>query len=290
MTGHYRFDKRQNSKTKLNYRKIAILHCTSLLDISQENGTLTPMTDSASDGDPVTDEQAIRAALEHNWDLAISLNLKLLSHYKDSADVLNRLGFAYLKTGNLKDAKKYLNKVRLIDPYNLIATKNLAKLESIGEGEAPNPDSLQAAHVSPLLFIEDPGRTKVAQCVNTAPASIISSVHCGQEVYLKVRNHSIEIRDAHQRYLGALPDDLSFKLMKLLEGKNTYMVFIKSAEKNALTVLVREMTRGKKFANQPSFISTTSYQPYYRERQPESDKPDVTPTGESDTEGRSDNE
>lgn len=231
---------------------------------------------------------AIRAALENNWEMAITYNLGLLKADKDNINSLNRLGFAYIKSGKIKEAKKTLLKVKSIDEYNLIALKNLARINSLEE--SPIEESTETHVISPMQFLEDPGKTKVAQCVNVAPTRIISSVHCGQEVYLKVKNHNIEIRDQKQRYLGALPDDLSFRLMKLLEGKNTYAVFIKSVEKNSLSVIVREISRGKRFEHQPSFVAIGNYQTFSRDAAVETDKPDVTPTGEEDTDNKNESE
>ena len=83
-------------------------------------------------------------------------------------------------------------------------------------------------------------------------------------------------------YIAALPDDISFKLGRMIAGGNTYQAIIKSVDKKSVKVLLRELTRGKKFAKQPSFTSTTSYVSFAKTTR---ENPDMTPTGEDgDTE------
>lgn len=234
-----------------------------------------------------THTNAIQAALDQNWKEAIKINTALLKENEDHIDVLNRLGYAYLQHGNTSLAKKYFQKVLSIDQYNQIAVKNIKKLQS----GKPQQLSGVVSKMSPLLFLEDPGKTKIIQCVNTAPDKILTHLMCGQEVFLKPKKYIVEVRDANDTYLAALPDDMSFKLIKYLEAGNTYHTIVKSVVKHVLTIFVRELKRGKKFAHQPSFISTTSYVPFSRgEAQDGESKPDMTATGEESEDSGDSNE
>ena len=226
--------------------------------------------------DSATAESAIQAALAGNWDDAIHMNLALVRRDSDDINALNRLSYAYIQKGQIPQAKRWLKQVLELDPYNQIAVKNLKKLTTLKQ---KNIDKLPEKKVSPILFLEEPGKTKIVGCVNLAPIHVLATLSPGQEVYMKAKNHCVEIRNANALYLGALPDDLSFKLIKLLSGGNHYQAIIKGVEKNALTVFVREVARGKRFANQPSF-SSTSYVPLSRIETGRNPIPDVTPTGE----------
>ena len=93
---------------------------------------------------------------------------------------------------------------------------------------------------------------------NLASSEILSTVNIGDPVILHPKKHSIEIRDQNNTYLGALPDDIAFRLIKLLKYGNTYRVNIKNIAKNNITVFLSEIKRGKRFANQPSFLSSFS--------------------------------
>lgn len=201
----------------------------------------------------VTSEDAIACALKQDWQNAIRINTTLLKEDKGNIDAHNRLGFAYLKTGQIVLAKKTFQKVLNIDPYNQIALKNLKKLGTV---KLKDLQENGGNHISPIMFLEEPGRTKIVTCINVAPTNILSTLSCGQEVYLRAKKYCVEIRTTNNTYLGALPDDLSFKLIKFLAGGNEYQAIVKMAAKNTLIVFLRETNRGKKFSNQPSFISS----------------------------------
>ncbi|HUD18904.1 MAG TPA: tetratricopeptide repeat protein [Patescibacteria group bacterium] len=221
---------------------------------------------------------AVAAALSQNWKEALRINLSILKEIPDDVEALSRLAYAYTKTGQLTLAKKTYEKILDIDQYNQIAQKNIKKLATIKK-----KDVIQhiPTNMSPMIFLEEPGKTKIAECIHIAPTQLLSTLSAGQEVVLKPKNHCVEIRSLTNVYLAALPDDLSFKMNKLIAAGNTYQVVVKSVDKNSLKVLIRELTRGKRFATQPSFINTTSYIPFSRGvGQDAPEGPDMTPTGE----------
>ncbi len=215
---------------------------------------------------PATDisshEAAIAAALRQNWKEAVRINTSLLKKDKNDIESGNRLAFAQLKIGQLTAAKRTYQKVLKLDPYNQIALKNLKRLTSLKRKDLPKEGGGQ---ISPLFFLEEPGKTKIASAINLAPLAVLSSLSPGQEVFLKAKNHVVEIRDEKHVYLGALPDDLSFRLIHLLAAGNRYQAIVKGAGKNFLTVILREIFRAKRFRQYPSFAASPSYIPLSRE-------------------------
>lgn len=200
--------------------------------------------------DPQLQDQAIKCALDQNWKQAIKLNQQLLDTNKEDIAALNRLAYAYLKSGNIPSAKTTYKKVLKIDKYNPIAVKNLKWLSNLTKN-----DILQEASTtpSPTIFIEEPGKTKIVTLVNAAPFKVLCNVMTAQKVNLVPKKHSIEIRTAKGVYLGALPDDLSHRLIKLIDGGNTYDAYIKNVQKNVITIFMRELKRSKKYTQIPSF-------------------------------------
>lgn len=231
--------------------------------------------------DKNTDESAIGAALAGDWKEAIRINNELLKINVNNIDIFNRLGYAYLKTGQISKARDTYQKVLDLDPYNQIALKNTKLLSLVKRKNIEKGPNLP---LSPLQFLEDPGKTKLAACVNLAPAQALSMLSPGQEVYLRAKNHCVELRTDKNTYLAALPDDISFKLNKLLAAGNTYQVIVKGVSRNTLFVIIRELTRGKRFANQPSFISATatSYMPFSRPEGGIGEKTDSSAAGEEE--------
>lgn len=224
--------------------------------------------------------EAIQAALSQNWPSAISANTSILKEDKHNIDALNRLGFAHLQSGQFTAARETFEKVIKLDRYNQIASRNLKKLTTIKRKDL---DRSAGHSISPLMFLEEPGKTKIAPCVNLAPLTVLSTLTAGQEVSLKAKNHCVEIRDSHGSYLGALPDDLSYRMIKLLKAGNTYQVYVKGFGKNLLTVFIREEKRSRILADQPSFVSAVNYTSLGADSQATVEKPDVTATGEEET-------
>ena len=70
---------------------------------------------------------------------------------------------------------------------------------------------------------------------------------------MTLKKHSVCIANEQGIYLGALPDDLSHKLITFISGGNKYDVYVKFSTSKKLTVFIRETERSTKFENQPSF-------------------------------------
>jgi len=198
---------------------------------------------------------AIDAAISRNWKKAIELNETILSHSPSDVDALSRLAFAYTQLRKIDRARQLYRKILNLDRYNIIAQKNLDKLNSIHSKASLEQTSISTP-VLPNLFIEEPGKTKSVILKNIAPFSILSKLHICDTVQLFPKRHSIEVRDGTKTYLGALPDDIAFRLLRFLKSGNTYHVCIKNIAKNSATVFIRELTRGKRFATQPTFLPT----------------------------------
>lgn len=197
-------------------------------------------------------QSAIQAALSHDWETAIHLNETIIEEKKNDIDALSRLAYAYTQTGSIEQARKLYRKILSIDRYNYIAIKNLDKINALPKNTKIT-GSTKVGTLSPTLFIEEPGKTKSVTLTNIAPASVLSKLVIGQQMILNPKKHSIEVRDEDKIYLGALPDDIAFRLLKFLKAGNTYTVYIKNVQKNSLSVFIREAKRGKKFSNQPTF-------------------------------------
>lgn len=198
------------------------------------------------------EELAIEAALSSNWEKAVRLNQTILQISPEDVDCLNRLGYAYFKLGKIKEARVQFRKVLKVDRYNPVASKNLKRFQKI-KGVKPQKER---ASVSPSLFLEEPGKTKTVTLVKLASQKILSSLSIGQTVNLYAKRHSIEVRIEDKSYLGVIPDDLSFKLIRLIKNGYQYKALVKNVKENFLSIFLREIKRSKKLKGQPSFTAT----------------------------------
>ncbi len=208
-------------------------------------------------------EMAIQAALQGNWEEAIGLNLSLLNQDDSNIEALNRLGHAYIKLSQFTKAKTTYKKVLNIDRFNPIAKRNIKNIKS--KASTPNIPQILSSSPSPTVisnFLEEPGKTKTTQLVRLADLTTISSLNIGQKLILDPRKRAVAVKSTDNTYIGTLPDDLSFRLGKLIKAGNKYQAFIRSNQSNLVQIFIRETKKSKRAANILSFPAKTS-QSYY---------------------------
>lgn len=202
---------------------------------------------------------AIIAALDSRWADALKFNRRIIKVDPQNVDALNRQAHVYMETGKSNLAKKYYNDVLKIDPYNPIALKNLKIIKSFRSSGQRNGDIRPNGEfkLSPDLFLQEPGKTKVVSLLKVAEPQKLSEAFCGMQVNFAIKNRKIIIIDGRGSYLGVMPDDMSHHLIRLIRGGNKYNLFVKSIRVNSLSVLIKEKFRSKRFKNQPSFLENS---------------------------------
>lgn len=191
--------------------------------------------------------QAIQTALVGDWDNAINLNQLLLLEDPNDIDTLNRLAFAFLSLGNIKDAKSLYEKVLMLDMKNPIAIRNIKRL---------NDTTIKRINV-PInnLFIEEPGKTKVIELLNVADKKVISYLRSGEKIELRIKRNKIFALNTENQFIGMLPDDLGQRLIKFINAGNQYEAYVRTVDNNRASIFIRETKRVKRFLNQSSFAS-----------------------------------
>ena len=201
---------------------------------------------------------AIDAALDSRWEEALKLNRQIIKVDPQNLDALNRQARVHMEMGKFNLAKKYYSEALKIDPYNPIAIKNLKIIKSFkGNGDSGLIHN-GISKLSASLFLQEPGKTKIVNLLKVAEPQKLSKAFCGMKVNMIIKNRKITITDEFDNYLGVMPDDINYHLLKLLKGGNKYDLFIKAIKVNGLAVLIKETYRSKKFKNQPSFLENST--------------------------------
>ncbi len=198
--------------------------------------------------------QAIQTALTGDWETAINLNQQLLKEYPDDIETLNRLAYAMMAMGKIKQAKNIYLKVLKIDTKNPIALKNIKRLPEKRKGDRQNL-VFDPGENFDTLFLEESGKTKIIELINVAEPKFICDLQSGKLLNLSIKRLKIFALDDQKRYIGMLPDNIAKRLIKLQKGGNIYEAYVKSVENRKVTIFVRETKRSTKFKNQPSFVS-----------------------------------
>lgn len=207
-------------------------------------------------------DQAIKSALENNWNDAYKINSQLLEENPDDIDTLNRLAFSLIKLSKFKQAKEAYQKVIQLDKTNPIATKNLKKLETMskqkGSKKSLTADTTNISTSMPLdeLFIEEAGKTKTVELKNVADKKSLSLLQPGDLVCLAVKRSKIFIQSYDKKYIGMLPDSIGMRLITFIKGGNEYQACIKALTEKTVIVFIKESKKVSKFKNQQSFTAT----------------------------------
>ena len=193
-------------------------------------------------------QQAINAAKRQDWSQAIICNQEQLTNHPQDVGALNRLGVAYLQANQASLAKNTFHQVLELDKSNSIAKKHLQILKTKQVSRIPAFSHEQ--------FIEEPGTTKIIELHRLANRLVLDRLNVGETCFLKPKNRYISVETAESNYVGALPEDLSFRLTKLIKRGNDYSCFIYATSTKSCNVYIKELKRSKRNQHINSFPIT----------------------------------
>lgn len=203
--------------------------------------------------------QAIKASQERRWTDGIGANEQILESNPEDIGALNRLAFCFLQTGQTNKAKKLYEKVISLERHNSIARKFLDIIKQKLDVVPPTSTTQED-------FIEEPGKTKSVSLARLADPDVLQSIASATPCELVVKNHRVDVKTKEGKvYLGSLPDDIAFRLQKLISAGNTYSVFVQSTNKKACVIFIKETSRGKGVLSTPSFPISSSQTPAFQE-------------------------
>ncbi|HLD26997.1 MAG TPA: hypothetical protein VJB63_03510 [Patescibacteria group bacterium] len=198
-------------------------------------------------------EKAIEATLKGDFQKANKLNMFIIKNNSYDLDAYLRLGFAHLQMSNFRKARLYYQKALKLQNHNLIAQTNLEKIAILEKRGKSRLDKKTSLSFDPNLFLNVVGKTKATALINLGNISILAKLKIGQRMYIKIKKRRVEIRTENNEYIGALPDDISKRLIFFIEAKSIYHTYIKEVSKNQVDIFLKEEQKGKKVATYVSF-------------------------------------
>lgn len=199
-----------------------------------------------NDNVPDLQQEAIKAAIAKKWDEAISINERILELTPGDLPALNRLGIAYSMDGHNKKATISFQSVLEVDPHNQIAKNNLSRLKANKKQGLANP------FLQTVSFIEEPGKSKVVPLVSQGEPKVFSTLNIGEPVELTLSKHKVKVCRGKD-FVGYLPDNLSHRLVKLINAGYKYKTVMKSVNAKNPQVFILESKSSKKLRGIPSF-------------------------------------
>ena len=200
-------------------------------------------------------KKAVALAMHSHWDEAVMMNRAILKDFPGDLEAHNRLGKALSELGRNREAREAFQRALHISPNNGIARKNLDRLSSLGDQDAPR--SQGSVEAAPKVFIEESGKATTTSLVNLAPPSALLKLAPGHRVSLEVENRRLKVMDADGNYIGSVEPKLTTRLRRLVLGGNQYEAAVTSAGAQELTIIIRETYKHPSQAGIVSFPSRT---------------------------------
>ncbi|MFC1932094.1 tetratricopeptide repeat protein [Chloroflexota bacterium] len=211
-------------------------------------------------------KQAIALAMEGRWLEAVAANKSLLESFPNDVDAYNRLGRAYMELGEYSQAREAYERTIELDPYNIIAQKNLNRLSHLGETVVSSGGDFHK--VEPQQFIEEVGKAGIVNLYRLGSPAILARTVAGGRVNLKIDGPNLIAENNRGEYLGQVEPKHGQRLIKLMEGGNKYTTTIISSTEEVITVIVREVYQDPRQAGRFSFPikGSESFRPYAGDR------------------------
>jgi len=209
-------------------------------------------------------EDARQAALAGEWDRAIALNHLLLEKNPRDAEAYNRIGRAKLEQGAFGEAIDAYTHALKVDKANLIARRNLQRLELLRKG-----DSFERINSVPrtAAFIEEVGRTWVDELIDPLDLEKLAIISPGEQLQLEIVDGVLVVISPNGARLGQVDNKTADRMIQLMQNGNLYEVFALGISGRSLRVILREVFRDPRNGNLVSFprqVSAT--RAYLRER------------------------
>ena len=121
-------------------------------------------------------------AMRSNWDDAVAMNRAIVKEFPDDLEAHNRLGKALSELGrNKRGEGSGFQRALEISPHNGIARKNLDRLMSIGDQDAPRSQS-GSVDAAPRVFIEESGKATTTSLISLAPPGTLLKLRSGSSL------------------------------------------------------------------------------------------------------------
>lgn len=199
-------------------------------------------------------ETAVQLAMANRWEEAVNVNRSIIELFPNDADSHNRLGKALMELGRYKDAKKAYKKGLELEPANRIASKNLARLNTLTKAGGVEAET---THVDPSLFIEEMGKSAVTLLQDTE-AVTLSKLNAGDRLELRPQGSTLTVETPTGELIGSVEAKLGRRLIKLAEGGNQYAAAVTSLNGDECRIIIRETYQDPSLAGRPSFPTTVS--------------------------------
>lgn len=199
------------------------------------------------------EEMARELAGAGRWAEAIEVNQQLIERSPKDVNAFNRLGKAYFELHRYRSAYEAYATAAAIDPANVIAQRNLSRIEPLKAIDEDGEVQAMQQVIRPGIFIEEVGKTYVDDLVNVAGQEVLTELSSGNQLTIQVDGDNVSVIDQTGRYIGQVEPRLAKRLIELLEIGNRYEVYVTSSSGQSARVIIRESYKHPEMGNRLSF-------------------------------------
>src|SRR5205807_3514479 len=211
-------------------------------------------------------EEAVQAALAGRWEDAAGINRAILERFGPDEESNNRLGKAMTELGKFEDAKKAYEATLSLNPLNVIAQKNRAKLDVLAQSK---DIKVGPTRVDLNLFVEEQGKTTSTQLDSVEDPNVHNKIGSGDIAGIRISGDGSQAETVRGVKLGSVEPRLARRLIKFIQGGNRYLAAVTSVEPGAVKLMIRETYQDPKFVGKPSFPQRrkreVEFRPYAKE-------------------------
>ena len=198
-------------------------------------------------------KEAIALAMQGRWQEAVAANKSLVESFPNDVDAYNRLGRAYMELGEYSRSKEAYHRAIELDPYSVIAQKNLQRLSRLEGAEVGSEGKSQK--VEPQHFIEETGKAGIVNLYRLAPPEVLVRMVAGDKVYLEIDGSNLIAKNGCGEYLGQVEPKHGQRLVRLMWGGNEYIAAIIRSTDDMMVIIIKEEYQDPGQAGRLSFPS-----------------------------------
>lgn len=191
-------------------------------------------------------ENALEASIECRWDDVLEINNQILERFPRESEALNRKGRAFIELRRLAEARDVYTEALKVDPANMIARRNLQRLEMLYQRPEGQPEGHATAETTipkSAVFIEEIGKTWVDDLANPADPGHLAEVSPGDQLQLKIEGNRLYLLSRNGVKLGEIDSRIASRIIKLIGLGNEFEAYALGMSAQSLRIILRETFR-----------------------------------------------
>lgn len=191
-------------------------------------------------------QEALQASLESRWEDALRLNDEYLARFPRSADALNRKGRALIELRRLTDARDAYTEALKADPANMIARRNLQRLETLYNRTDTQPEGEEVGGTSiprAAVFVLETGKTWIDELASAAEPGQLAEVSPGDKLGIEIEGDRVTIVSDNGIRLGEMESIVGARIARLCEAGHEFEAYALGTSAQSLRIIIREVAR-----------------------------------------------